>query len=47
MKNFQREITLPAFPRGFHLITQSIARELPEIGDIDVGNVVLDLDVLG
>ena len=37
MNNFQREITLPAFPRGFHLITQLIARELPEIGDIDVG----------
>ena len=37
MKNFQREITLPAFPRGFHLITQMIAREIPEIGDVDVG----------
>ena len=37
MKNFQREITLPAFPRGFHLITQMIAREVPEIGHIDVG----------
>ena len=37
MKNFQREITLPAFPRGFHLITQLMAREMPEIGDIDVG----------
>lgn len=37
MKNFQREITLPAFPRGFHLITQLIAREIPEIGEIDVG----------
>ena len=37
MKNFQREITLPAFPRGFHLITQMVAREMPEISDIDVG----------
>jgi secondary thiamine-phosphate synthase enzyme len=37
MKNFQREITLPAFPRGFHLITQMIAREIPEIGDVGVG----------
>ena len=37
MKSFQREITLPAFPRGFHLVTDSIERELPEIGEIDIG----------
>jgi secondary thiamine-phosphate synthase enzyme len=37
MKSFQKEITLPAFPRGFHLVTDSIERELPEIGEIDVG----------
>ena len=37
MKTFQREITLPAFPRGFHLITQMIAREMPEISRIDAG----------
>jgi thiamine phosphate synthase YjbQ (UPF0047 family) len=37
MKSFQREMTLPAFPRGFHLVTDSIERELPEIGEIDVG----------
>jgi secondary thiamine-phosphate synthase enzyme len=37
MKTFQREIALPAFPRGFHLITQMIAREMPEISRIDAG----------
>ncbi|MBT8479397.1 MAG: secondary thiamine-phosphate synthase enzyme YjbQ [Gemmatimonadetes bacterium] len=37
MKTFQREITLPAFPRGFHLITQMIAREMPEISRISAG----------
>ena len=37
MKSFQKEITLPAFPRGFHLVTDSIERELPEIGEIDIG----------
>ena len=37
MKSFQKEITLPEFPRGFHLVTDSIERELPEIGEIDVG----------
>jgi len=37
LKTFQREITLPAFPRGFHLITQLIAREMPEISRIDAG----------
>ena len=27
---FQKEITLPAFSRGFHLITEYISRELPQ-----------------
>jgi secondary thiamine-phosphate synthase enzyme len=27
---FQKEITLPPFPRGFHLITNHITRELPK-----------------
>ena len=34
MKSFQREITLPAFPRGFHLVTQLIAREMPESAQV-------------
>jgi secondary thiamine-phosphate synthase enzyme len=37
MKCCQREITLPAFPRGFHLVTGIIERGLPEIADINVG----------
>lgn len=37
MKTFQREITLPPFSRGFHLITRLIVREVPEIGEMDVG----------
>jgi len=27
---FQKEITLPVFSRGFHLITEYISRELPQ-----------------
>ena len=37
MKTVQREIALPAFPRGFHLVTELIERELPEIREIEVG----------
>jgi len=37
MKSFQKEMTLPAFPRGFHLVTDLIERELPEIGEIGIG----------
>jgi secondary thiamine-phosphate synthase enzyme len=37
MKTFQREISLPAFPRGFHLVTELIEREVPEITEIEVG----------
>ena len=37
MKSFQKKITLPAFRRGFHLITALIERETPEIGEIDIG----------
>ncbi|MDP2482219.1 MAG: secondary thiamine-phosphate synthase enzyme YjbQ [Candidatus Palauibacterales bacterium] len=37
MKTIQKEITLPAFPRGFHLVTQQIVSELPEIGDFEAG----------
>ncbi len=33
----QRELTLPARPRGFHLITREILRALPEVGDVRVG----------
>ena len=37
MKSFQREIRLPAFARGFHLITSIVERELPELENIKVG----------
>ena len=33
----QREISLPAFPRGFHLVTGEIERTLPELRDLKVG----------
>lgn len=37
MKIVQKEIVLPSFPRGFHLITKHIERELPEIHAIKAG----------
>jgi secondary thiamine-phosphate synthase enzyme len=39
MKFHQREITLPAFPRGFHLITAHILKSMPEIKDIKAGQL--------
>ena len=33
----QRQITLPARPRGFHLVTREVVGELPEVGDVRVG----------
>jgi secondary thiamine-phosphate synthase enzyme len=33
----QREITLDARPRGFHLITRELLAELPELRDLRVG----------
>ncbi len=37
MKLHQTEITLPAFPRGFHLVTDLIERDIPEIRSMKVG----------
>ena len=37
MTFYQREIRLPAFGRGFHLVTGVIEKEFPEIGKISVG----------
>ncbi|REJ70909.1 MAG: YjbQ family protein [Planctomycetota bacterium] len=34
---FQRSTTLPAYSRGFHLITPKIVDALPELRDIQVG----------
>ena len=33
----QRDITLRPRERGFHLVTDEIARELPELGDVRAG----------
>jgi secondary thiamine-phosphate synthase enzyme len=33
----QREITLGARPRGFHLVTDGVVQELPELGEVSVG----------
>jgi secondary thiamine-phosphate synthase enzyme len=33
----QREITLNARPRGFHLVTREVVRALPELGEVAVG----------
>lgn len=37
MNWFQREITLAARPRGFHLVTNEIVAAVPEIGRFAVG----------
>ncbi|MHA6248527.1 secondary thiamine-phosphate synthase enzyme YjbQ [Pontibacter sp. CAU 1760] len=37
MKWFQREIRLPAVNRGFHLITDLLEAQLPELEDMEVG----------
>jgi secondary thiamine-phosphate synthase enzyme len=34
---FQKKITLPAKPRGFHLVTRVIVAELPEIAKVQIG----------
>ena len=33
----QREITLPAQPRGFHLVTREVVDALPELSELRVG----------
>ena len=35
----QKEIVLPGFSRGFHLITSRILTELPEIAEFQMGNL--------
>lgn len=37
MKWFQKQVELKARTRGFHLITQEVLKELPEIQNIKVG----------
>ncbi|MFL5675626.1 MAG: secondary thiamine-phosphate synthase enzyme YjbQ [Thermoleophilaceae bacterium] len=33
----QHEITLPALPRGFHLVTREVEAGIPELGSLAVG----------
>ncbi|UXP33712.1 secondary thiamine-phosphate synthase enzyme YjbQ [Reichenbachiella agarivorans] len=37
MKSFQKEILLPAYRRGFHLVTEEILAHIPEIKSIEIG----------
>ena len=37
MKTIQQEITLPAFERGFHLITSHVVQGFPELRTIRIG----------
>lgn len=39
MKFFQKEIAIKPYSRGFHLITDSIISEFPEIKDIQKGQL--------
>ncbi len=39
MHFLQREIQLPPFPRGFHLITRNIIEGLPELKEIKIGKL--------
>lgn len=34
---YQRQITLPRYPRGFHLITQHVLEGMPEIREVRTG----------
>ncbi|MEZ6145358.1 MAG: secondary thiamine-phosphate synthase enzyme YjbQ [Planctomycetaceae bacterium] len=34
---YQRQLTLPAMSRGFHLVTRQVIEGLPEIRQVDVG----------
>jgi len=37
MRWFQKEITLPAKSRGFHLVTREIVAQVEEIGQVHIG----------
>ncbi len=37
MKFYQKEIVLPSFERGYHLITELLVKELPDIVEISIG----------
>lgn len=33
----QRDVTLQPKPRGFHLVTREVVKQVPELGEFDVG----------
>lgn len=37
MKVFQKDITLKAYPRGFHLITDTVLASIPSLKEINTG----------
>ena len=37
MKTFQKQIKLPPYKRGFHLITDLVLKSIPEIKEIKIG----------
>jgi len=37
MKAYQKQLQLPSYPRGFHLITSIILEQIPEIKEISTG----------
>jgi secondary thiamine-phosphate synthase enzyme len=39
MKVYQKEISLPAYPRGFHLITRLVEEAIPQIREIHAGQL--------
>lgn len=39
MKFYQKEIELPSFKRGFHLITDMVVSQIPELNDIRIGQL--------
>ena len=39
MKIIQKQIKLRAYPRGFHLVTQEILDQIPEMKKINAGNL--------
>ena len=39
MTFFQRELRLPAYPRGFHLITAHIEKSMPELRTLNIGQL--------
>lgn len=39
MEFYQKEMQLPAYPRGFHLITSAVVKAFPELKHIQVGQL--------